>query len=630
MSDTVISVVVSQGGTIDADLDGATVINTTVQDGGELVASVTGGGTGAKGDTGNTGATGATGPTGSQGIQGVKGDTGNTGATGATGPQGIQGIQGITGDTGPTGPTGSTGPTGATGPQGPQGIQGIQGDTGLTGSTGATGAAATIAVGTVTTGAAGSSATVTNSGTSAAAVFDITIPRGDTGAAGAGSGDVIGPVTNTDSYIPQWDGANSKTLKNGIPTSTFAPALGADDNYVTDAEKVVIGNTSGTNTGDNAANTTANTYADGKVADAINDATTTIAPSQNAVFDALALKAPLVSPSFTTPTLGVATATSINKVAITAPATSSTLTVANGKTLTANNSIALSGTDGTTMTFPSANDTVAGLAAVQTITGTWSYNDGKLVLKGATSGTTTLKANATAGTTTVTFPAATGTVYVSGSTDVSVADGGTGRSTSTTAYGLIAAGTTATGAHQTLAAGATTDILVGGGASALPAWTTATGSGAPVRGTSPTIASPTLSGTVAGTYTIGGTPTFPASVVENTDFARQDNTTNSTLGVGVRIETGWNFATGTGTTFANKTVTFGTAFTGIPIVVVTGIGYKDTTDPTSITDFGVWEVPNPAVYTQTISNFIVRLGTIDASNIASTRRVGFSWIAIGT
>lgn len=32
------------------------------------------------------------------------------------------------------------------------------------------------------------------------------------------------------------------------------------------------------------------TYADGKVADAINDSTTTIAPSENAVFDALALK----------------------------------------------------------------------------------------------------------------------------------------------------------------------------------------------------------------------------------------------------------------------------------------------------------------------------------------------------
>lgn len=38
-------------------------------------------------------------------------------------------------------------------------------------------------------------------------------------------------------------------------TGTYAPALGADDNYVTDAEKIVIGNTSGTNTGDNATNT---------------------------------------------------------------------------------------------------------------------------------------------------------------------------------------------------------------------------------------------------------------------------------------------------------------------------------------------------------------------------------------
>lgn len=39
--------------------------------------------------------------------------------------------------------------------------------------------------------------------------------------------------------------------------------------------------------------------ADAKVADAINDATTTVAPSQNVVFDALALKAPLASPTFT-------------------------------------------------------------------------------------------------------------------------------------------------------------------------------------------------------------------------------------------------------------------------------------------------------------------------------------------
>jgi hypothetical protein len=40
-------------------------------------------------------------------------------------------------------------------------------------------------------------------------------------------------------------------------------------------------------------------YVDAKVADAINNGTTTIAPSQNAVFDALALKATIASPTFT-------------------------------------------------------------------------------------------------------------------------------------------------------------------------------------------------------------------------------------------------------------------------------------------------------------------------------------------
>ena len=64
------------------------------------------------------------------------------------------------------------------------------------------------------------------------------------------------------------------------------------------------------------------------------------------------------SPTLTTPTIGVATATSINKVAITAPATSATLTIADGKTLTASNSITLAGTDGTTMTFPPASASI--------------------------------------------------------------------------------------------------------------------------------------------------------------------------------------------------------------------------------------------------------------------------------
>lgn len=46
------------------------------------------------------------------------------------------------------------------------------------------GDAATVSVGTTTTGAAGSSASVTNSGTSSAAVLNFTIPKGDKGDAG--------------------------------------------------------------------------------------------------------------------------------------------------------------------------------------------------------------------------------------------------------------------------------------------------------------------------------------------------------------------------------------------------------------------------------------------------------------
>jgi hypothetical protein len=75
------------------------------------------------------------------------------------------------------------------------------------------------------------------------------------------------------------------------------------------------------------------------------------------------------SPTLVTPTLGAATATSINKVALTAPATGSTLTIADGKTLTANHSLTLAGTDATTMTFPTTSATIARTDAGQTFTG---------------------------------------------------------------------------------------------------------------------------------------------------------------------------------------------------------------------------------------------------------------------
>lgn len=64
------------------------------------------------------------------------------------------------------------------------------------------------------------------------------------------------------------------------------------------------------------------------------------------------------TPTFVTPVLGVATATSINKVALTAPATSATITIADGKTATISNTLTFTGTDSSSIAF-GAGGTVA-------------------------------------------------------------------------------------------------------------------------------------------------------------------------------------------------------------------------------------------------------------------------------
>ena len=75
-------------------------------------------------------------------------------------------------------------------------------------------------------------------------------------------------------------------------------------------------------------------------------------------------------------------------------------------------------------------------------------------------------------------------VYRAGGTDVPVTDGGTGRS-SATAYGVLIGGTTATGAHQSVAVGTATHVLTSNGAGAAPTFQPAAGGGggAPVGAT---------------------------------------------------------------------------------------------------------------------------------------------------
>ena len=156
------------------------------------------------------------------------------------------------------------------------------------------------------------------------------------------------------------------------------------------------------------------------------------------------------SPSLTTPSLGVASATSINKLSITAPATGATLAIP----------------DGVTFTGPAASGTAMTLGNAETVTGAKSFADAKLILNGATSGSSILKASAAASGT-LTLPAATDTLIGKATTD-----------------------TLTNKAFDT--AGAGNSLLINGLAA-----TANTGTGALARATSPVFVTPTLGAALA-------------------------------------------------------------------------------------------------------------------------------------
>lgn len=112
--------------------------------------------------------------------------------------------------------------------KGDTGSQGPQGDPG---ADGADGAAATIAVGTVTTGAPGSSATVTNVGSSSAAIFDFTIPRGDVGETGPEGPQGDPGVVNATAPI---------TYDSGTQTVGITPATGSAAGSMSAADKTKL------------------------------------------------------------------------------------------------------------------------------------------------------------------------------------------------------------------------------------------------------------------------------------------------------------------------------------------------------------------------------------------------------
>lgn len=302
-----------------------------------------------------------------------------------------------------------------------------------------------------------------------------------------------------------------------------------------------------------------------------------------------------ISPSLTTPSLGVASATTINKLTITAPATGATLTVP----------------DGVTLTGPASSGTAMTLGNAETVTGIKTFGSagavGRLKLAGTTSGTTVLDASATASGT-LTLPAATDTLVGKATTDTltnktfdtagtgnsfsinglaATANTGTGsvvRATSpsltTPALGTPSAAvlTNATGLPVAtgisgLATGVATALATPSSANIAAAVTDETGTGALVFGTSPVLTTPNL-----------GTPS--AAVLTNAT-GLPVATGISGLGTGVATALATPSSANLAAALTDETGTGAAVFASSPTLVTPNLGTPSAATLTNATGLPV-------------------------------------------
>jgi hypothetical protein len=307
------------------------------------------------------------------------------------------------------------------------------------------------------------------------------------------------------------------------------------------------------------------------------------------------------SPVLTTPTLGIASATTINRVAITAPATGSTLTIANGKTLTASNTLTFTGTDLSTVNFSTGGTVAYTSNKLSVFAATTSTELASIISDETGSGALVFGTSPTI-TTSLTTPSTTFALLNTTATTINFAGSATtlsiGASSGTTTINndltisgnFIVNGTTTTINATTVSVD---DINITLGDTASPTDVSATGGGITLKGaTDKYITWSAANGWTSSEYfNVVGGKTFKISGI--------DVLSASTLGSGVTtssltsvatIGTGtWNATIidptygGTGVNNTGKTITLGGNLTtsGAFATTLTATGITSLTMPTS-------------------------------------------------
>lgn len=206
--------------------------------------------------------------------------------------------------------------------------------------TSGTNTAAAMVVGT------GASIAATGSGTITATA----VPVGGISGLGTGVATFLATPSSANLASAVTDETGSGVLVFATSPTLVTPALGTPS-------ALVGTNITGTASGFTAGHVTTNANLTGPITSSGN--ATSIA-SQTGTGTKFVVD---TSPTLVTPILGVATATTINKVTVTQPAAGSTLTIADGKTFTASNTITLTGTDSVSLNVSNIKPHIIGFSS---------------------------------------------------------------------------------------------------------------------------------------------------------------------------------------------------------------------------------------------------------------------------